>query len=79
MGLAPYGPVVFPTSDFFEIANGRFHYKDTVPLRFRSSERWPNCANEYAALAGSVQAALEDALLYLAQRIRELCRSDNFC
>jgi len=79
MGLAPYGPVVFPSSDFFEVADGRFHYKDTVPLRFRNGERWPNCAPEYEALAGSVQAALEDALLYLARRIRELSRSDNLC
>jgi carbamoyltransferase len=50
-----------------------------VPLRFRSSQRWPDCANEYEALAGSVQAALEDALLYLVQRVRELCSSDNLC
>ena len=79
MGLAPYGQAEFPSSDFFDIANGRFHFKDTVPLRFRHPERWPNWANEYAMLAGSVQAALEDALLYLVRHIRELCRSDNLC
>jgi len=79
MGLAPYGHPEFAASDFFDIAHGRFHFKDTVPLRFRSGERWPNCANEYEALAGSVQAALEDALLYLVQHIRELCGSDNLC
>jgi carbamoyltransferase len=79
MGLAPYGRAEFPTSDFFEIAGGSFHFKDDVPLRFRNSQRWPNCASEYEALAGSVQAALEDALLYLVQRVREVSRSDNLC
>jgi carbamoyltransferase len=79
MGLAPYGHAEFPATDFFDIANGRFHFKDTVPQRFRHHERWPNHANDYEALAGSVQKALEDALLYLVQHIRDLCRSDNLC
>ena len=77
MGLAPYGQTAFPTGDFFEIANRRFHFKDTVPQRFRFNERWPNCTHEYEALAASVQSALEDALLYLVQRLRELCGSEN--
>jgi len=79
MGLAPYGHAEFPTSDFFDIASGRFHFKDTVPLRFRHHERWPNRATEYEALAGSVQSALEDALLYLVQHLRELYPSENLC
>jgi len=79
MGLAPYGTPVFPTSDFFDIANGRFHFKDTVPLRFRHAERWPNRKEEYEALAASVQSALEDALLYLVKHLREMCSSDNLC
>jgi len=79
MGLAPYGKPLYPTSDFFDIANGRFHFKDTVPLRFRHAERWPNRADEYKALAASVQSALEDALLYLMKHLRELCSSDNLC
>jgi len=79
MGLAPYGVPEFPTSDFFEIASGRFHFKDTVPGRFRHYERWPTRTGEYERLAASVQAALEDALLYLVQHIRKLCRSDNLC
>ena len=79
MGLAPYRQAAFPTSDFFDIANGRFQFKDTVPLRFRFNERWPNHLEEYAVLAASVQSALEDALLYLVKHLRELCRSDNLC
>jgi carbamoyltransferase len=59
--------------------NGRFHFKDTVPRQFRYHERWPNRASEYEALAGSVQAALEEALLYLVQHVRELCGSENLC
>src|SRR5829696_5218016 len=79
MGLAPYGEPEFPTSDFFEIARGRFHFKDTVPSRFRHHQRWPGRTGEYERLAASVQAALEDALLYLVQHIRKLCHSENLC
>lgn len=79
MGLAPYGKPDFPTSEFFDIDGGCFHFKDTVPLRFRNSERWPNLPGEYEALAGSVQAALEDALLYLSARVRQLSGSENLC
>lgn len=79
MGLAAYGKPEFPTSDFFEIEGGRFCYKDTVPQRFRHARRWPDAAQEYEALAASVQAALETALLYLVQHLRELCESHNLC
>jgi carbamoyltransferase len=79
MGLAPYGQAAFSPSDFFDIANRRFHFKDTVPLRFRFKERWPNRMSEYEALAGSVQSALEDALLYLVHHLRELSGSENLC
>ncbi len=79
MGLAPYGRAEFPGSDFFDIVKGRFHFKDTVPRQFRYHERWPNRASEYEALAGSVQAALEEAVLYLVQHIRERCSSENLC
>ena len=79
MGLAGYGEPEFPASDFFEIDNGQFHFKDKVPLRFRHNVRWPEAAAEYEALAASVQGALEDALLYLVQHLRESCRSANLC
>jgi carbamoyltransferase len=79
MGLAPYGLAAFPTSEFFDIANGKFHYKDKVPLRFRFNERWPHRTDDYKALAASVQSALEDALLYLVQHLRELSGSENVC
>ncbi|HEY0729355.1 MAG TPA: carbamoyltransferase C-terminal domain-containing protein [Pyrinomonadaceae bacterium] len=77
MGLAAYGKPEFPSSDFFEIERGRFCFKQTVPLRFRHERRWPDSAQEYEALAASVQAALETALLYLVQHLRELCHSNN--
>ncbi|HEY0725313.1 MAG TPA: carbamoyltransferase C-terminal domain-containing protein [Pyrinomonadaceae bacterium] len=79
MGLAPYGEKKYPTSDFFEIENGSFCFKDAVSLRFRHPERWPNRQSEYECLAYSVQSALEDALLYLAQHLRELSGSENLC
>ncbi len=79
MGLAAYGKPEFASSDFFEIEGGRFCYKQTVPLRFRHERRWPDAAPEYETLAASVQAALETALLYLVQHLRELCESNNLC
>jgi carbamoyltransferase len=79
MGLAAYGKPEFSTDEFFEMDRGRFCFKDTVPLRFRHERRWPDAAREYEALAASVQAALETALLYLAGHLRELCASNNLC
>jgi carbamoyltransferase len=79
MGLAPYGHAEFRSSDFFDIANGTFRFKDTVPLQFRHQERWPSRTSDYEALACSVQAALEDALMYLVQHVRELGSSENLC
>lgn len=79
MGLAAYGKPDFPSSEFFDVDRGRFCFKDTVPLRFRHERRWPDAAQEYEALAASVQVALEDALLYLTGHLRELCTSNNFC
>jgi carbamoyltransferase len=79
MGLASFAAPSFPSSDFFDIDRGRFCFKDTVPRRFRHERRWPNEGREYEALSASVQAALEVALLYLVQRLRELCGSDNLC
>lgn len=79
MGLAAYGKPEFPSEDFFDIERGRFCFKDAVPLRFRHERRWPDAAQEYEALAASVQAALETALLYLVQHLRELCHSKNLC
>ena len=79
MGLAPYGKPVFPTSEFFDITNGQFHFKDTASQRFRHTELWPNRKDEYENLAASVQSALEDALLYLVKHLRDLCSSDNLC
>src|ERR1041384_5977475 len=79
MGLAPYGRAEFVAGDFFDVVDGCFHFKDSVPRLYRYQERWPNRASECEALAGSVQAALEDAVLYLVQHIRELCGSENLC
>jgi carbamoyltransferase len=79
MGLAPYGEPQIPAEDFFEIDRGRFCFKDKVGRQFRHDERWPQRACEYEMLAASVQAALEEALMYLVRRCRELVKSDNLC
>jgi carbamoyltransferase len=78
-GLASYAAPSFPAGDFFDIDGGRFCFKDNVPLQFRHDRHWPEHAAEYEALAASVQGALEVALFYLVQRLRELCGSSNLC
>jgi carbamoyltransferase len=79
MGLAPYGSPSIPTKDFFRIEDGRFLFQDKVPAMFRHRERWPLRQAEYCNLACSAQAALEDALLYLVNRLYEMCPGENLC
>ncbi|HVF55880.1 MAG TPA: carbamoyltransferase C-terminal domain-containing protein [Pyrinomonadaceae bacterium] len=80
MGLAPYGEPSILAEDFFDISEGCFHFKETVPRKFAcADERWPARESDYQNLAASVQSALERALLYLVGRLRELCPSDNLC
>jgi len=77
MGLAPYGKPTIPVAEFFEIRAGRFHFSDAVPRRFDAGQRWPDDREACAELAASVQNALEEALLHLVARARELCGSRN--
>lgn len=79
MGLAPYGQNIFPISHFFDISNGQFTFHEKIPKRFRHGHRWPLHQEEYSDLASSAQSALEDGLMYLVGRLRELCPSDNLC
>jgi carbamoyltransferase len=77
MGLAPYGLPTIAPEEFFEIRDGRFIFLDSVPKRFNTQERWPHAQRDYENLASSAQNALEEALLYLARRARELSESRN--
>ncbi|PYQ64331.1 MAG: carbamoyltransferase [Acidobacteria bacterium] len=79
MGLAPYGRPTLPTSDFFALVDGSFEFSDAVPERFDYTDRWPRRQKEYEDLAASAQAALEDALLYLIDHLRDLCPSEKLC
>lgn len=79
MGLAPYGEPSIPVSDFFDLCDGRFVFHDSVSARFTDNRRWPFDQDAYANLACSAQLALEEALLYLVQRLYELCPSINLC
>jgi carbamoyltransferase len=79
MGLAPYGKCTIPSDSFFSICDNEFHFKDVVPKMFSDDARWPSHKDEYQNLACSAQAALENALIYLVQRLRSLCDSENLC
>jgi len=79
MGLAPYGTPDIPVRDFFTIEDGRFVFSDAVPRRLPAADPWPNRREEYQNLAASVQAAVEEALLFLARRLREATGCDKLC
>lgn len=67
MGLAPLGSATIPSSAFFEIEGSELRFQDDVPRRFSHDERWPNRQEEYAELAASVQAAVEEAVVWAAE------------
>jgi carbamoyltransferase len=79
MGLAPFGCASIPVDKFFDIQEDIFLFRNILPERFVHNHRWPECEPEYANLAASVQAALEEALRYLIERLRKLQSSENFC
>lgn len=79
MGLAPFGEPEFPVSDFFEVVEGQFLFSDKLPARFTHERRWPDCEVEYRNLARSVQEALEQAVMYLGDRLHEITSSENLC
>jgi carbamoyltransferase len=79
MGLAPYGRPEICTSEFFELAEGRFVFHDNVPRRFRHTDRWPLRHCEYANLASSTQVALERAVMHLSDRLFDMTHAKNLC
>jgi carbamoyltransferase len=79
MGLAPYGKPEYPVEDFFRIVDDSFQFSDVIPDRFQFIDRWPNRKAEYENLSASAQVALEEALLHLARRARELTGSRRLC
>ena len=79
MGLAPFGTASINSEEFVTVTDGVAEFGDVVPQAFRHRERWPRHEAEYADLAASVQAALEEAVLALASRIRSLSSSVHLC
>jgi carbamoyltransferase len=77
MGLAPYGAAEMPVDAFFRIRNGNIDFQNCLPEKFAHNDRWPRREHEYKNLAASVQVALEQALLFLVQRLRTLQSSKN--
>jgi len=80
MGLAPYGRPALPIEDFFTVdAEGCFHFSDRLPQQYHDLAPWPQNQTLFADLAASVQAALEQAVLLLAQRARRLTGKTRLC
>lgn len=79
MGLAPYGTPEFPAEAFFRIVDGTIRFEDSVPALFSGDLRWPHHEERYRNLAASVQAALEQAILWLARRLAERTPVRNLC
>jgi carbamoyltransferase len=79
MGLAPFGTPSIAVAEFFEVDGDRFRFKAEVPRRFQFNARWPEHQEQYNDLAASVQRALEEALLLLANRLRTLSGERRLC
>lgn len=62
MGLAPCGNPTIPVHEFLTAEEGRLRFSCAVADRFGHDVRWPDCAETYADLAASAQAALETGL-----------------
>ena len=79
MGLAAHGEPDIPPDQFFYTDAGEVLFRDDVPGRFPTRDIWPARPREHANLAASVQRALEEALLFLVQRLRRETRSARLC
>jgi carbamoyltransferase len=72
MGLAPYGRPTIPVAEFLDIGPNGIDFSAAASARFPEDVRWPEANDAYADLAASVQAALEEAVLWAVRRIHEL-------
>lgn len=72
MGLAPYGRPTIPVAEFLYIGPNGIDFNKGASARFPDDARWPEASDAYADLAASVQAALEEAVLWAVWRIHEL-------
>jgi carbamoyltransferase len=72
MGLAPYGRPTIPIEEFLDIGPNGVDFHEAASARFPQDVRWPQARDAYADLAASVQAALEEAVLWSVRRIHEL-------
>jgi carbamoyltransferase len=79
MGLAAYGQRRFPTESFYRFKDGTFSFLDTVPEQINVTGRWPLHQAVYADLAASAQGALEDGLIYLVDRAKQLSSAKHLC
>ncbi len=79
MALAPFGLPRIPVHDFYHIVDNSFVFRNELRNRFNHDERWPKCREEYCDLAASVQAALEEAVLYIARNLRASVPCDHLC
>lgn len=79
MGLAAYGKPVIPVSDFLSVDGDEIVFHDTVPQSFAGKGLWPAHERAHRDLAASVQAALEESMLHLADQARALTGLDRLC
>ena len=79
MGLAPFGTPVFARSDFFEPSEDGFTYFPTVPMRVDAESTWERSQERAADLAASVQRALEEGVMWLAELARRLGTPRALC
>ena len=79
MGLAPFGERRFERSAFWRLEDDMLVFSDMLHQAIRYAERWPERQSLYADLAASVQAALEEGLEHLWERLARLTQAKRLC
>lgn len=72
MGLAGYGNPEIPVADFLAADGPRLAFSERVPAHWPPTDRWAEAPARAAALAASVQRALEEGVLHYVRRLGAL-------
>ncbi|AIP67095.1 carbamoyltransferase [Burkholderia thailandensis] len=80
MGLASHGEPRIPATEFLHIRqNSQIEFGDVLARRFAARSRANRITSAHKTLAASAQAALEEALLAVAKRLRTLTGEPRLC
>jgi carbamoyltransferase len=75
MGMAPYGEDVYRDIEIVKKRDGTLYVND----RWKEHFKTPQTFKERANIAYKIQKELQEAIIYLANRLYEQTRCDNLC